>query len=300
MLLISNVLQKQFDERMPPAFQDGESNNINSIGELMWKDAEKVRMGFEDPRKLEDCESLDDGTSSSISSHNVDDDENFDFGANHTEEESESYDVINNQEFIQLSQGLQERAENFSSGKLPASISTNIVKERRHSDSDRSEYSDSMSGQEDVHTDIEGARSLASERRRSSIDRLANKQLVRLYNRRAFTAGLVFSRGHFLGDISKMVAGLLSSNYSDTTYYDDDECSTIYGFGEKHEGNKDSHNVQMTIHEQEGDQPIVHNSTLAAGKDGCVALVFSKSSLIPLFDEHPGLLLSLLGTQVVL
>ena len=56
----------------------------------------------------------------------------------------------------------------------------------------------------------------------------------------------------------------------------------------------------MTIHEQEGDQPIVHNSTLAAGKDGCVALVFSKSSLIPLFDEHPGLLLSLLGTQVVL
>ena len=57
---------------------------------------------------------------------------------------------------------------------------------------------------------------------------------------------------------------------------------------------------KMTIFEQEGDQHIVHSSTLAAGKDGCVVLVFPKASLILFLDEYPGLLLSLLGTQVVL
>jgi CRP-like cAMP-binding protein len=55
----------------------------------------------------------------------------------------------------------------------------------------------------------------------------------------------------------------------------------------------------MVIHEQEGDSHIVHTSTLTAGKDGCVVLVFPKQSLIPFLDEYPGLLLSLLGTQVV-
>jgi hypothetical protein len=42
-----------------------------------------------------------------------------------------------------------------------------------------------------------------------------------------------------------------------------------------------------------------HTSTLIAGKEGCVVLVFEKASLIPFLDEYPGLLLSLLGTQVV-
>jgi hypothetical protein len=46
--------------------------------------------------------------------------------------------------------------------------------------------------------------------RRPTKDRFANKVLGRLYNRRAFASGLVFSRGHFLGDIEKMVEGLLS------------------------------------------------------------------------------------------
>ena len=55
----------------------------------------------------------------------------------------------------------------------------------------------------------------------------------------------------------------------------------------------------MVIHEQEGDQHIVHSSTLAAGKDGCVVLVLSNSNLIPFLDEYPGLLLSL-GTYVLL
>lgn len=290
-----NHRMKKFDDRTASVTGDDESNNANSFGELMRKDAERVRLGFEGMKKLEDCEGSD-GRVSFDSSHNVND-EVFDFGA--TQAEEERYDMINNQDFMRLSHGLQERAEQLSSGQLPPSISTIIGKERRYSDSDRSEFSDSMSGQEDTSfAESDGAKSMTSERRRSSMDRLANKQLVRLYNRRAFTAGLVFSRGHFLGDISKMVAGLLSSNYSDTSYTDD--ISMVFGFGDRNEKNKDARNVEMTIHEQEGEQPIVHTSTLAAGKDGCVALEFSKSTLIPFFDEHPGLLLSLLGTQVVL
>lgn len=141
-------------------------------------------------------------------------------------------------------------------------------------------------------------------RRRSSRDRFANKVLGRLYSRRAFTAGLVFSKGHFLGDVSKMVAGLLS-NHSDNDVPNGDDCSAKYGFGEKTEGKAGdpaSQNApvgELVIHEQEGDQHIVHSSTLAAGREGCVVLVFPSSALIPFLDEYPGLLLSLLGTQVV-
>jgi len=56
--------------------------------------------------------------------------------------------------------------------------------------------------------------------------------------------------------------------------------------------------AEMVIHEQ-GNHNIMHSSTLTAGKDGCVVLVFPKSSFGPFLDEYPGLLLSLLGTQVV-
>lgn len=141
-------------------------------------------------------------------------------------------------------------------------------------------------------------------RRRSSRDRFANKVLGRLYSRRAFTAGLVFSKGHFLGDVSKMVAGLLS-NHSENDASNNDDSSAKYGFGEKTEGkggDPASQNApvgELVIHEQEGDRHIVHSSTLAAGREGCVVLIFPSSSLIPFLDEYPGLLLSLLGTQVV-
>merc|ERR1712228_430122 len=67
-------------------------------------------------------------------------------------------------------------------------------------------------------------------KRNSSRDRYTNKVLGRLYSRRAFTSGLVFSRGHFLGDVSKMVAGGLLSRESNT---DEDEKSFEYGYGDK-------------------------------------------------------------------
>jgi len=138
-------------------------------------------------------------------------------------------------------------------------------------------------------------------RRRSSRARKANKVLGRLYNRRAFTGGLVFSRGHFLGDVSKMVAGLLSTDLhlADADANDD---GPAYGFGDQVEGADESIQDTIagsTIPEEGEQQQINHSSTLTAGKDGCVVLVFPKSSLIPFLDQFPGLLLSLLGTQVV-
>lgn len=134
-------------------------------------------------------------------------------------------------------------------------------------------------------------------RRPSTKNRFANKVLGRLYNRRAFASGLVFSRGHFLGDIEKMVEGLLSSAVPEGEtargIYDEFD---QFGFGE----NDDALSMgTMTIHELEGGKHTAHSSTLAAGKDGCVVLILPKSSLIPFLDAQPGLLLSLLGTQVV-
>jgi hypothetical protein len=270
----------------------------------MWKSAEKVRLGLGSSKKLDYDERSTGGASSSVSSINIEDIESI-------VASEEAYNMFDNQDYIKLSEGLQKRAVRLgATSALPTSISTHerVTTDRRPSGSDRSAISDSTSGTEDVDFDtgsFKGNNSV-SERRRSSIDRFANKQLVRLYNRRSFTAGLVFSQGHFLGDISKMMAGLLSSTL-DSSYYDDDnhdegeDQSGIYGFGENKEGNSSSkRSTVTTIQEQEGEQQIVHSSTLAAGKDGCVVFVFSKSNLIPFFDEHPGLLLSLLGTQVVL
>lgn len=149
--------------------------------------------------------------------------------------------------------------------------------------------------------DYGGDRRASLLRRRSSKARFANKVLGRLYSRRAFTGGLIFSRGHFLGDVSKMVAGLLSSESAEPDAHSDDPFP-VYGFGGKTEGDQNFLNRNMTdmvIHEQEEDSQILHSSTLTAGKEGCVVLVFPKASLIPFLDEYPGLLLSLLGTQVV-
>lgn len=137
-------------------------------------------------------------------------------------------------------------------------------------------------------------------RRRSSRDRFANKVLGRLYSQRIFTSDLVFSRGHFLGDVSKMVAGLLSRVRDDDEEEPDDD-SLNFGYGDKAEGIDPTKDAvgEITIHERAGDELVVHNTTLAAGENGCVVIIFPKASLIPFLDEYPGLLLSLLGTQVV-
>lgn len=146
----------------------------------------------------------------------------------------------------------------------------------------------------ELDADIEERRPSLT-KRRSSRARFANKVLGRLYSRRAYSDGLVFGSGHFLGDVSKMVAGLVSSD-AESHVGRDDDCSSVpvYGFGDNRSESKD-----VTIYEQGVEEHLVHSSTLAAGKEGCVVLVFPRVSLIPFLDEYPGLLLSLLGTQVV-
>ena len=54
----------------------------------------------------------------------------------------------------------------------------------------------------------------------------------------------------------------------------------------------------MTIQYLEGNQHTAQASTLAAGKGGCVVLLPMAGPKLFL-DQQPGLLLSLLGTQVV-
>jgi hypothetical protein len=105
------------------------------------------------------------------------------------------------------------------------------------------------------------------ERLRGSRDRFANKVLARLYSRRAYTRGLVFSRGHFLSDTSRMVTGSLAFIERESTPV--------------------------------GPDTHVHSSHLEAGVNGCVAMVFQRSNLITFLDNYPGLLLSMLGTQVI-
>lgn len=146
---------------------------------------------------------------------------------------------------------------------------------------------------------VEGDRRPSISRRRPSQARFANKVIGRLYNRRAFTAGLVFGRGHFLGDISKMVAGLVTSDDdSQVISVGDDSTVPRYGFGEEPDPSRCDESMN-DIYEHGNAVQAFHSSTVAAGKDGCVVLVFPKASLIPFLDEYPGLLLSLLGTQVV-
>jgi len=199
-----------------------------------------------------------------------------------------------------LEAGLKSRAENINE-KAP----TRKALRRSSSSTDASfrseihDYGDGLHDDEDSIADESARANGSAARRRSSKDRFANKVLGRLYSRRAFTAGLVFSRGHFLGDVSKMVAGLLSTAYKREQH---DEDSTQYGFGEMEEGPIKKNSTllsEMTIHERESDRLVVHSSTLAAGKEGCSVIVFPKESLIPFLDDYPGLLLSLLGTQVV-
>jgi CRP-like cAMP-binding protein len=79
----------------------------------------------------------------------------------------------------------------------------------------------------------------------------------------------------------------------------DDSSVPRYGFGEKPDHSRSGESTKDIIYEHGDAVHVVHSSTLAAGKEGCVVLVFPKTSLIPFLDEYPGLLLSLLGTQVV-
>lgn len=113
------------------------------------------------------------------------------------------------------------------------------------------------------------------ERSRSARDRFINKVLARLNARHAYTSGIIFSRGHFLSDTSRMVSGSLAYIQGKAgNEMDESSCELR---GEHH----------------------YHSSTIVASEEGCVVMLFQRESLIAFFDAHPGVLLSLLGTQAV-
>ena len=97
--------------------------------------------------------------------------------------------------------------------------------------------------------------------------RFANKVLGRLYSRRAYTSGLVFCRGGFLCDVSKIMSGSVSAGK------EGDFVATEIGF---------------------------HTSNLVAGEKGCTVIPIPKDRLVSFLDDNPGVLLSLLGTQITL
>lgn len=130
-------------------------------------------------------------------------------------------------------------------------------------------------------------------------DRFADKLLARLHSRRAISSGVAFTRGHFLGDISKMVSGLLADRDGPDDRQGRENNDDFHdAVEEADEQIKNSNHDDLVMHAIGGETPA-HKSTLVAGKDGCVVMYFSKATLVPFLDKFPGFLLSLLGTQVV-
>jgi len=249
--------------------------------------------------------------------------------ASEIEDDDTDTSLINTEEYQNLTRGLQKFAEHNES-------TVNDVERHdqgsRGSVSSRSKYSqqvslhdlcissttrDSSSEEKDKSKPIAPAvnskvevdnkeeivlmNDKGGEERRPSKRRFANKVLGRMYNRRAFAAGLVFSRGHFLGDIEKMVEGLLSPYLSTAAETDLTGIDNYDDLGQScfWESEVALSSETMTIQECEGEQSTTHTSTLAAGKDGCVVLTLPKLGLHLFLMDNPGFLLSLLGMQVV-
>lgn len=175
-------------------------------------------------------------------------------------------------DFADLSKNLQKRAEMVTTGGYDVGdVKSSYDWEHSSNDTSKSDPSDRRS---------------SFMRKESVRARFENKVLGTIHSREAYTGGLVFSRGHFLGDISRMFFGHVNTDLRT------DQSGPAFDFSQESLHDR-------VIQESDSEDPKGHSSTLIAGKDGCVVLVFEKATLIPFLDEYPGLLLSLLGTQVV-
>jgi hypothetical protein len=179
-------------------------------------------------------------------------------------------------DFADLSKNLQKRADLMTSGEF-------VIEKQR--DSYEWEQSQADYSRKQDPTDKR-----ASFIRRASVRaRFENKVLGRIHSHEAYDGGLVFSRGHFLGDVSRMFLGHVNTDLHPDYHTSDLPAFDITGT-----------TIQgRVIQGEDNDDNRGHISTLIAGIDGCVVLEFEKKALIPFLDEYPGLLLSLLGTQVV-
>lgn len=115
-----------------------------------------------------------------------------------------------------------------------------------------------------VYDDYDDKSSVGKSRRAE--DRFMNRMLGRLYAARRYTASLVFSKGAFLCDTSRMMGG---------------EVLELHQSGDVAGGGR------------------YHSSNIIVGHEGCVAFVFPKATFAAFLDSYPGVLLSLQGTQVV-
>jgi len=137
------------------------------------------------------------------------------------------------------------------------------------------------------------------QRLKDSRDRFANIVLGRLYSRRSWTAGLTFSRGHFLCDTSRMLSG---------SFADSEGEAVLNSWNEFNSGKALFRHSRSWIEGATSDEPLrhspstvhnAHSTNLIAGSDGCTVLVFPRKFLISFLDQQPGLLLSFLGTQAI-
>ena len=121
-------------------------------------------------------------------------------------------------------------------------------------------------------------RAMKQQHDRKSRHKFANKVLARLNSRNAYTEGLIFSKGHFLSDTSRMVRGSLAGEHFKT-----------------------NEEWTKSLSEPKNNKDVVHfhTSNLAAGSGGCSVLFFPRENFISFLDSHPGVLLTLLGSQVI-
>lgn len=141
----------------------------------------------------------------------------------------------------------------------------------------RSEVAEDTEDTGDFLREYDNQRAASSTSAQAHRDKFANKVLARLYSRRAYSEHLIFSRGQFLSDTSRMVSGNLA-NINRATGVETRSRSSFTSNSHDHHS---------------------HTCNLMAGAQGCVVMVFPRSTLVPFLDNNPGLLLCLLGTQVV-
>ena len=116
-------------------------------------------------------------------------------------------------------------------------------------------------------------------RRKSTKQRLTNKIFSRLYITEERYNDFLFTRGNFIGDVSRIVGDLAyAASLARSTRRLDNTNNDLLG--------------KKQIDER-------YQSSLIAGENGCVAVSISKANLKKYLDNNPGLLLCLVGTEVV-
>ena len=97
---------------------------------------------------------------------------------------------------------------------------------------------------------------------------------------------------------------LIMENFGIPALVEEDEAENDYiPDTDNEEENKDTSNDEANNKEKENDlisseQIYTYTSTLVAGEKGCTIIAIPKDRLASFLDDNPGVLLSLLGTQI--